>query len=58
LEPRKGGTKGKAARFYFVPQGATLTKEESVTVDESVVKGQSRSGRPPAKKKATAPPPQ
>ena len=37
IEPRKGGTKGKAAHFYFVPQGATFTQEESVTVDESAV---------------------
>ena len=26
LEPRKGGTKGKAAHFYFVPQGATFSE--------------------------------
>ena len=51
LEPRKGGTKGKAAHFYFVPQGAAFTQEESVTVDESVVKGQSRSAAAPAPKK-------
>lgn len=59
LEPRKGGTKGKAAHFYFVPQGATLTQEESVTVDETVVQGQSRSAAPPKTKhkKAAAPPP-
>ncbi len=54
LEPRKGGTKGKAAHFYFVPQGATFTQEESVTVDESAVKGQSRTA-PAAKKKAKEP---
>ena len=54
LEPRKGGAKGKAAHFYFVPQGATLTQEESVTVDESAVKGQSRTA-PAAKKKAKKP---
>ena len=51
LEPRKGGTKGKAAHFYFVPQGATFTQEESVTVDETVVQGQSRSPAAPAQKK-------
>ena len=58
LEPRKGGTKGKAAHFYFVPQGATFTQEESVVVDESVVQGQSRSAPAPKTKhkKATAPP--
>ena len=43
LEPRKGGAKGKTAHFYFVPQGVTYSAEESVTVDESVVQGQSRS---------------
>jgi len=52
LEPREGGTKGKATHFYFVPQGATLTQEESVTVDETAVQGQSRSAAPAKKKKA------
>jgi len=60
LEPRKGGVKGKAAHFYFVPQGATFTQEESVTVDETAVQGQSRSAAAPAPKKkakkAAAPP--
>ena len=58
LEPRKGGQKGKKAHFYFVPQGATLTEEESVTVDETAVQGQSRSAAPAPKKtnKAAAPP--
>jgi hypothetical protein len=55
LEPRKGGTKGKAAHFYFVPQGATFSQEESVTVDESVVQGQSRSAPAPKKKAKKAP---
>ena len=54
IEPRKGGTKGKAAHFYFVPQGATFTQEESVPVDESAVQGQSRSA-PIHKKKAKKP---
>jgi hypothetical protein len=53
LEPRKGGVKGKSAHFYYVPQGATFTQEESVTVDESVVQGQSRSAAP--KKAKTKP---
>jgi hypothetical protein len=39
LEPRKGGTKGKTAHFYLVPQGATYTQEDSVTVEETVVRG-------------------
>jgi len=50
LEPRKGGAKGKAAHFYFVPQGATFTAEDSVTIDETVVQGQSRSATTPPKK--------
>ena len=54
LEPRKGGTKGKAAHFYFVPQGQTFTQEESVTVDENVVEGQSRSAAAPKKAKKAA----
>ena len=59
LEPRKGGAKGKAAHFYFVPQGQTLTTEESVTVDETVVQGQSRKAAPAKKaKKAAATPTQ
>jgi hypothetical protein len=58
LEPRKGGSKGKAAHFYFVPQGATFTQEESVTVDESAVQGQSRSAAPKKAKKASTPPSQ
>jgi hypothetical protein len=58
LEPRKGGAKGKAAHFYFVPQGQTFTTEESVKVDETAVQGQSRNAAPPAKKsKKTAPQP-
>ena len=55
LEPRKGGQKGKKAHFYFVPQGATLTEEESVTVDETAVQGQSRSAAPAPKKAKKAP---
>jgi hypothetical protein len=58
LEPRQGGTKGKAAHFYFVPQGATFTQEESVTVDESAVQGQSRSAAPKKAKKSSTPPSQ
>ncbi len=57
IEPRKGGQKGKAVHFYFVPQGATFTQEESVTVDESAVQGQSRSAAPSTKHKKATPPP-
>jgi hypothetical protein len=57
LEPRKGGTKGKAAHFYFVPQGATFTAEESETIDETAVQGQSRNAPSTIKKhkKQTSP---
>jgi hypothetical protein len=58
LEPRKGGVKGKAAHFYFVPQGSTFTQEESVTVDETAVQGQSRSAAAPKKAKKSAAPAQ
>jgi hypothetical protein len=58
IEPRKGGTKGKTAHFYFVPQGTTFTQEESVTVDETAVQGQSRSAAPKKAKKASTPPSQ
>jgi len=51
LEVKQGGTKGKASRFYYVPQGATLNEEESVTIDESVVQGQSRSSAQPKRAK-------
>ena len=58
LQPRKGGQKGKKAHFYFVPQGTTFTEEESVTVDETAVQGQSRNAAPaPSKKKASTPQP-
>ena len=52
LEPRKGGVKGKAVHFYFVPQGATFNEEESVVVDESAVQGQSRNAATAPGKKA------
>jgi hypothetical protein len=52
LEPRKGSKQAKAAHFYFVPQGSTFTQEESVTVDETAVQGQSRAAAAPKKAKA------
>jgi hypothetical protein len=55
LEPREGGTKTKSAHFYYVPQGATFTQEESVVVDESAVQGQSRSAPKSTKHKKPAP---
>jgi hypothetical protein len=62
IEPRQAGTKGKATHFYFVPEGSLCQGQvvEGTTVDESAVKGQSRSAAPAKKKakKAAAPPAQ
>ena len=61
VQPRAGGTKGKATHFYFVPEGELCggQLEEGTVVDESQVQGQSRSAPAPKKKgkKAAAPPP-
>jgi hypothetical protein len=63
IEPRSGGTKGKATHFYFVPQGGNLCEGqvvEGTPVDENAVKGQARKAPAPKKKakKAAAPPAQ
>jgi hypothetical protein len=63
IEPRQGGTKGKATHFYFVPEGGLCQGQvvEGTPVDENAVKGQARKAAPPAKKKAkkaAAPPAQ
>ena len=52
IQPRQGGTKGKATHFYFVPEGNLCggQLEEGTTVDETAVQPQSRNA--PAKKKA------
>ena len=60
VQPRAGGTKGKATHFYFVPEGNMCggQLEEGTMVDESKVQGQSRMAAPPkhkAKKAAAAP---
>ncbi len=54
VQPRQGGTKGKATHFYFVPEGGLCggQLEVGTTVDESAVQGQSRSAAPAPKKKA------
>ena len=59
IEPRQGGTKGKATHFYFVPEGSLCEGQvvEGTPVDESVVKGQSRTAPAPTKKKAHKAPP-
>jgi hypothetical protein len=63
IEPREGGTKGKATHFYFVPEGNLCSGQvvEGTPVDENAVKGQARKAPAPAKKKAkkaAAPPAQ
>ncbi len=51
VEVRTSGTvKEKGAKVYFVPSGATFS-EESVVVDETKVKGQSRNTSAPKKAK-------
>ena len=54
IEPRQGGTKGKATHFYLVPEGSLCEGQvvEGTPVDENVVKGQSRAATAPTKKKA------
>ena len=59
----RGGTKGKATHFYFVPDGNLCSGQvvEGTPVDENAVQGQSRTAKAPAKKKAkkaAAPPAQ
>ena len=63
VQPRQGGTKGKATHFYFVPEGNMCggQLEEGTTVDETQVQGQSRMAAPKkhkAKAKPAAPPAQ
>lgn len=41
IEPRTGAISDTSAKFYFVPGGVTFT-EQSIVVDETKVKGQSR----------------
>jgi len=60
VQPRAGGTKGKATHFYFVPEGNMCggQLEEGTTVDETQVQPQSRNAPAPkkkAKKPAAAP---
>jgi hypothetical protein len=58
IQPRQGGTKGKATHFYFVPEGPLCggQLEEGTAVDETVVKGQSRTAAAPKKRSAKAKP--
>ncbi len=52
VQPRAGGTKGKATHFYFVPEGTMCggQLEEGTVVDETQVQPQSRNA--PVHKKA------
>jgi hypothetical protein len=62
IQPRQGGTKGKATHFYFVREGNLCggQLEEGTTVDETQVQPQSRNAPAPKKHKAkpAAPPAQ
>src|SRR5271165_4387667 len=64
VQPRQGGTKGKATHFYFVPEGNMCggQLEEGTVVDETQVQPQSRNAPAPkhhkAKAKPAAPPAQ
>jgi len=62
VQPRQGGTKGKATHFYFVPEGNMCggQLEEGTVVDETQVQPQSRNAPAPKKHKAkpAAPPAQ
>ena len=52
VQPRTGGTKGKATHFYFVPEGNLCGEqlEEGTVVDETQVQPQSRNTPAPKKK--------
>ncbi len=52
IQPRPGGTKGKATHFYFVPEGTLCggQLEEGTVVDETQVQPQSRNAPAPKKK--------
>jgi hypothetical protein len=54
VEPREGGTKGKATHFYLLPEGTLCAGQnvEGTVVDESKVQGQSRTAPAPKKHKA------
>ena len=59
IQPRQGGTKGKATHFYFVPEGNLCggQLEEGTVVDETQVQPQSRNAPAPKKKAKKAPAP-
>ncbi len=57
IEPRDGGTKGKATHFYLLPEGTLCAGQsvEGTPVDESQVQGQSRTAPAPKKHKKAKP---
>ena len=57
IQPREGGTKGKATHFYLVPEGTLCAGQavEGTPVDESQVQGQSRTAPAPKRKHKKAP---
>lgn len=59
IEPRQGGTKGRATHFYFVPEGSLCSGQvvEGTPVDESAVQGRSRHAVGHGKKAKKVPPP-
>jgi hypothetical protein len=62
IEPRQGGTKGKATHFYYTPEGNLCSGQavEGTPVDENAVRGQSRNSRARGEKgkQASEPPSQ
>ena len=58
IEPRDGGTKGKATHFFYLPDGALCSGQavEGTPVDETQVQPQSRNAPAPKKHKAKAKP--
>ncbi len=58
VQPRAGGTKGKATHFYFVPEGNLCggQLEEGTVVDETQVQPQSRNAPAPRKRAHKAAP--
>jgi hypothetical protein len=58
IEPREGGTKGKATHFFYLPEGTLCEGQavEGTPVDETKVQPQSRNAPAPKKHKAKAKP--
>jgi hypothetical protein len=53
IQPRDGGTQGKATHFYYIPENlCTDQTEQGTAVDESQVQPQSRNAKVAPKKKS------